>query len=324
MRYEQILAAFYSTPLGLLPAKIEAIRRFLHTKAAGGDVDPAEIEEIVRARRDAMAEGPLAAAFRRQDGALQIGRVAVVSIFGTISQRCGMLEQASGGVSCEQIGRTLDSLAADKGVRSVVLGFDSPGGSVFGVQELGDKIRGMRDQKKTVGVADSMAASAAYWLLSQCAEINVTPGGMVGSIGVFCAHEDWSKYDEELGVKTTLVSAGDYKVEGNPFEPLNAEAKEQMQKQVDAYYSAFVAAVAKGRGVSESRVKSDFGKGRMVLAKDAVSCGMADRVATLSQVLTRLGAYEDGGSGSASASSAGPRPPSLCAARLKLAEAEAE
>jgi ClpP class serine protease len=52
----------------------------------------------------------------------------------------------------------------------------------------------------------------------------VTPGGEVGSIGVWMAHEDWSKNIEELGVKVTLISAGKYKTEGNPYEALPADA----------------------------------------------------------------------------------------------------
>jgi capsid assembly protease len=318
MKYARILSAFYNAPLALMPEKIEAIRRFLHTKAAGDEIPPEEVAAIVATRRlraqdrfDDAQDDPRAGP-RHKSGALMAGRVAIVEVFGVLSQRLGMMEAMSGGVSCEEIGAQLDSLVDDKAVKSVLMSFDSPGGSVAGIIELGNKIRSLRDEKKIVGLADSMAASAGYWLYAQCGECNVTPGGMIGSIGVYTAHEDWSKFDDEMGVKTTLVSAGDYKVEANPYGPLSDEAKGELQKQVDHYYGEFVGAVAKGRGVTEARVKADFGKGRMVTAGDAVSRGMADRVATLDQVLRRLGA-EPSSSGMAA---------NVARARAKLAEVE--
>jgi ClpP class serine protease len=46
--------------------------------------------------------------------------------------------------------------------------------------------------------------------------------------------------------------------------------------------------VAEGRGVSEQNVRRNYGQGRMVMAKDAVEAGMADRVGTLGETINRL------------------------------------
>jgi ClpP class serine protease len=40
--------------------------------------------------------------------------------------------------------------------------------------------------------------------------------------------------------------------------------------------------------VTQAKVKEDFGQGRMFGAKDAMARGMADRVATLDQVITGM------------------------------------
>jgi ClpP class serine protease len=96
------------------------------------------------------------------------------------------------------------------------------------------------------------------------------------------------------GVKTTLISAGKYKTEGNPYEPLSDEARAAMQAMVDDYYGMFTRAVAKGRGVSVDAVRNGFGEGRMVSASQAVKNGMADRVATLDQVLASHGVSRSG------------------------------
>ncbi len=274
--YDRILAAFHSHPWAILPDKLAAIRGFLYLKARGGDVPPEQIAEAM--------------AGRRSDGVQMAGRVAVLPIQGVIAQRVGAMEKASGGVSAEEIGSTLDSLVADRSVKAIVMAYDSPGGSVAGIPELAAKIRAARDQKKVIALASSTAASAAFWLAAQASEFYVEPGGVTGSVGVITAHEDVSAQMEKEGVKATLITSSQYKGEGSPYAPLSAEAQANMQQLVNRYHSMFVADLAKGRGVTAARVESDFGQGRVKIDRDAVAAGMADGVATLAQLLNRLGA----------------------------------
>ncbi len=281
MKYPAIAAAFYNTPHAITPEKLAEIGAFL---------TPRIFEDVRAFDTPPVTAGP-------RDGYQLVGRVAVVPVMGVIAQRMGMLSAFSGGVSTEQLGATIDSLVADTGVKSIVLNIESPGGSVYGVPELADRMLAARDRKKIVAVANSYAASAAYWLASVSSEIVVTPSGSVGSVGVIAAHQDTSKADEAAGYKTTLVTAGKYKAETDPSVPLSAEARDNLQAAVDAYYSMFVKSIAKGRGVSASKVDADFGQGRMLLAREAVAAGMADRVATLQQTLVRLGADEQAARG---------------------------
>lgn len=274
--YDRILARFYGEVFAILPAKLLEIRSFLHLKARGEDVPPSAVHEAM--------------AGRRSDGVQMAGRVAVLPVQGVIAQRVGAVEKASGGVSAEEIGATLDSLVADRSVKAIVMAYDSPGGSVAGIPELAAKIRAARDQKKVIALASSTAASAAFWLAAQASEFFIEPGGVTGSVGVITAHEDVSAQMEKEGVKATLITSSQYKGEGSPYAPLSAEAQVNMQSMVNRYHSMFVADLAKGRGVTAARVESDFGQGRVKIDKDAVSCGMADGVATLAQLLSRLGA----------------------------------
>ncbi len=102
-------------------------------------------------------------------------------------------------------------------------------------------------------------------------------------------HQDVSKAAEMEGVKTTFIKAGKYKTEGNPYEPLSEEAQAALQSRVDEFYGEFVDAVAKGRDTTASKVKNGYGQGRMVSPAAAVAEGMANRVATMDQTLSRLG-----------------------------------
>ena len=57
-----------------------------------------------------------------------------------------------------------------------------------------------------------MIASAAYWLASACEKIFITgKTNLVGSIGVYTTHRDYSKLEQEAGVISTDVFAGKYK-----------------------------------------------------------------------------------------------------------------
>jgi signal peptide peptidase SppA len=277
MRDLTLLRAFEETPWAILEVKLAQIRDVLELHASGVKLTPEEIEARI---------GPAAA---NRPTATRAGAVAVVPVYGVISQRMNMMSQMSGGTSTEKLAADIRGLVADPGVKAIVLNVDSPGGSVFGVPELAAEIRKARESKHIVAVANSMAASAAYWIAAQADEIVVTPSGQVGSIGVFTEHVDVSGAMEREGVKSTLISAGKYKTEANPYEPLNDEARAALQAMVDDYYVAFIGDVAAGRKTSRAAVRSGYGQGRMVNAQAAVAAGMADRVATLDQVIAKLG-----------------------------------
>ncbi len=235
---------------------------------------------------DAAAEGQAAAT--RTAGAQRTGNgsIAVIPVVGTIMQRAGMIEMCGGGISVQTITRSLREAQADETVGQILLEIDSPGGSVYGVAELAAEIA--RSSKPVVAIANSLAASAAYWIGCAATEFYCTPSGEVGSIGVWQAHEDWSAAMEQAGIKTTLISAGKYKVEGNPYESLSAEARDFMQSRVQDYYDAFVKGVARGRKVSVEAVRSGMGQGRVLGAQAALAENMVDGVMTFDEVIRHM------------------------------------
>ncbi len=213
------------------------------------------------------------------------GAVAVIPIKGVLTQHGGFF---GGGNSCDEIGEWVDAAAGDSGIKAIVLDVDSPGGSVFGVQETGEKIRQAREAKPVFAVANSMMASAAYWLGSQATKIIGTPGADIGSIGVVLVHADFSASLEKDGIKVSYITSSKHKAEGNWTEPLADDARAHMQSRVDDYHATFVDAISKGRGVSKSIVGNDFGQGRMFGAAKAKELGMIDNIGTLASTVKRL------------------------------------
>lgn len=205
--------------------------------------------------------------------------VAVIPVQGVLSQRGGMC-----ALGCTDISAALAQAMADPNVGGILLDIDSPGGGVFGVDELAAEIMSARERKPIVAYANSRAASAAYWLASAASEISVTPGGEVGSIGIYVVHQA----QEASGA--SIVSAGKYKVEAHPYAPLSDEARASLQQKVDDHYGRFITRVASGRNVPEATVRDGYGEGRMLTAKRALAEGMVDHVETFGEALGRLAA----------------------------------
>lgn len=217
------------------------------------------------------------------------GSVAVIPLQGVITKRGSWFSDG-----LDRVSRTLDAAMANKAIAGVVLDVDSPGGSSYGLMEFADKVYSLRGGKPLLSVANPLAASAAIWAGSAAEQFIVTPSGDVGSIGVWSLHIDQSKLLDDIGIKPTFVFAGKYKVEGNPFEPLSDDARGEIQRAVDATYGDFIAAMARNRGVTQAKVKSDFGEGRMLSADRAKAAGMVDRIASLDDVLSGMGATSGG------------------------------
>lgn len=275
MNFEHLRTLVYDQPWAILPEKLQAIQSLLAQRLSGVHLSDEEIASRIGA-----------ADARR--GSVRNGAIAVLPVYGVLMQRIDMISAMSGGTSTERIARDFRQLMADPNVGTIVLDVDSPGGGVYGIAELAEEIFHARADKRIVAVANSMAASAAYWLATAADELVVTPGGEVGSIGVYMVHEDWSAAYEMAGVKPTLIKYGENKAEGISIEPLSDASKASFQGRVDEYGAMFTNAVARHRGTSAGDVSKQFGQGRMVGAKQAVKLGMADRVGSLQDTLMRL------------------------------------
>ncbi|MEY5099969.1 MAG: hypothetical protein RJA36_2688 [Pseudomonadota bacterium] len=276
----RLLTAFYAAPWAMTDEAFSAAEMLLQRWAAGVRLSNDQIEAAVGGAPEA------AAARRAQMQEASGGGVQIIPIYGVMAHRAYAVANTSRPLtSTEAIASAVRAAAADPNVGTIVLDVDSPGGSVSGTNELADTVAAARTVKPVIAVANSEAASAAYWVAAQASEIVVTPSGMVGSIGVRMPYVDTTEKDAKAGIKTEFISYGKYKSEGMSG-PLTDETRAYLQQMVDAYGAQFTRAVAKGRGVPVDVVRGPaFGEGRMKVAADAVASGMADRIGTLEDVI---------------------------------------
>lgn len=214
--------------------------------------------------------------------------VAIITITGSLVNRGAWIGANSGLTSYEGIGHQLKTAASDPAVHSAIIDLHSPGGEAVGAFETAALVRELAARKRTVALVNGMAASAAYAIASGATEIVTTETGVSGSIGVVMLHADFSRHLDREGITPTLIHAGAHKVDGNPFEPLSADVREDLQAEVNAFYDAFLATVAKGRGKRLSAASARRTEARTFIGPAAVEAGVADRVASFETVLSEL------------------------------------
>jgi signal peptide peptidase SppA len=219
------------------------------------------------------------------------GTVAIIPIHGMITQRGSVWDDLFGGTSTMKFEAAFSRAYNNERIGAIVLDVDSPGGTTPGVQLAADRIYSTRGgSKPVVGVVNSMCDSAAYWLGSSAEFFIAVPGAWsIGNIGVYRMHEDVSEAMAKQGVKIQFISTPEFKTEGNPYEPLSAEARAHQQRQVDATYSQFNKTVARNRRVTPEFASEHFGMGRDFNAEQAAQMGLVDSVTSMEQAFQMLG-----------------------------------
>jgi signal peptide peptidase SppA len=213
-----------------------------------------------------------------------IDGVAIIPIQGVLDKHANAMAQQSGATGLSDIEGMLAEAMLDDTVDGILLDVNSPGGSVTGIPELAKKIAAAATVKPVVAFTDTMAASAAYWLIAGSSAIVASESANIGSIGVYMAFHDTSRAMEMAGVKTILIKAGKFKAAGmDGIEP-TGEQIDLMQAQVDQIAGWFNGFVAKFRtGMPESARE-----GQTFFGIDAVAIDMIDRVGSADDAMAEL------------------------------------
>jgi len=267
-----------TAPWMIAPEKFIEIKALYAAHMRGGKID---IKSIETKMAESIDTGPGKGQYDIIDGA------AIIPVKGVISKDLSFFSFLFGGASTREIALLITDALNNREVESIILDVDSPGGTVDGTQELAEFIFDSRGQKPMVAYTDGMIASAAYYIAAAADKIYIS-GDMphIGSIGVVTSHVDYSKQDEQYGIKETEIYAGKYKRIASYTLPLSKEGKEYLQSQVDYIYSIFVNDVAKYRGVDVDKVLKNMADGKIFIGRQAIDAGLVDGVATFDRLLT--------------------------------------
>lgn len=210
--------------------------------------------------------------------------VAIIPIHGTLLNRYGWTSSWATGYNF--IRAQHNAALLDPDVKLIVHDHNSYGGEAAGCFELSDEIYKSRSVKPVYAVVDSNCYSASFALASAASKIFVIPSAGVGSIGVVAMHVDMSKMLDKFGVVVTFIHSGDHKVDGNPYEPLPAAVKKDIQASVDKSRAKFVEVVARNLGLDSKIVHNT--EARTYRAEDALELKLVHAIAVPSAVLQEI------------------------------------
>ena len=203
-----------------------------------------------------------------------VGQVPVVGLL--VPKRDWRLEwYGIEHTSYDDIYNALVELERDDRVDTVELYLNSPGGFIDGLDEVVELVKNY--SKPVVGRVGTMSLSACYKIASVCGEIQAsTPGSMFGSIGTLVELTDWSGWENEVGIKTHVIT--NRSSEEKRPDISKQEGRDVYRDELDQIQEVFDDYIEYGRSSNSnfSMEKVRALAGRVVATKEALKLGMVD------------------------------------------------
>lgn len=200
--------------------------------------------------------------------------VAVVEIHGVIGNN----------VKIPEFSRLIDSVATNRRLRAMLLDIDSPGGSATGSEVLHRSIQRVAETKPVYAYVRGMGASGGYYLACAASKVYALPTAMVGSIGVIYLRPILEQLLSKVGVDFSVYKSGEFKdMTGFWRNPTDRES-EKFQQLINEIFDNFVAVVADGRSLDESKVR-ELATGEIMTAQRGKGEGLVDEIGDFKDAL---------------------------------------
>ncbi|MEM1213028.1 MAG: S49 family peptidase [Planctomycetota bacterium] len=228
---------------------------------------------------DLDASAMRARAEQTVDPTVRIGSVAVIPVLGALSKApsqarlLGLEDRAT----LPELEVAVKQAAADRQVSAIVLLGDSPGGTVAGTADLADAVYAARSTKPVVMYARDCACSAMYWIGSQATRFYANKTADLANIGAMTVLFDVSKLMGEWGVDVKLIKSAEHKGLGVLGPEVTEAHVAEATRWIGKKHDQFVAAVARGRGMSTDAV-AKVADGRVLVGDEAQAVGLIDGV----------------------------------------------
>jgi signal peptide peptidase SppA len=289
-----IFARTFNVPLAITPARLEPLIAGLRAasftrrvRANGNGDDEPELPHYPEPPEVEFNGDEEEWDHERVGYSISSGGIAWLPVRDVLVRRDGEIDADSTELeSYAHIGTAIRACMADARVKGVLLDVDSCGGESGGLFDLCADIRAASAIKPIWALANDDCLSAAYAIASATSRVWVTRTGSVGSVGVIALHTDQSGFDAANGIRFEYVYAGAHKADFNPHEPLNNDARAELQTEIDRLYAIFVGQVAAYRGMPAEAVAAT--EAAVFYGENSIAAGLADDIGTFGEVLAAM------------------------------------
>ena len=184
--------------------------------------------------------------------------------------------------------QSLAQAVGDPLIKAILLDIDSSGGTIEALHETANVVKEASKTKPVYAYTQTKMLSAAYWLGAQATKVFASEKARIGSIGVLAVHFDYSNKLEKDGIHITVLRSVENKAVPNIYEPLNEQAKMQLQETLNKLHLEFVNAILDAR---KDRVMADTQKwatGEVFDADKALNMGLIDEVISPTAIKTHI------------------------------------
>ena len=210
-------------------------------------------------------------------------KIAIITLEGTILSGDGFI--------ADQIKQA----AEDPHIYGVVLRVNSPGGTIYGSDQILHDLRKLKKEQQIPIVVSmgGIAASGGYYVSMAVGDeedsIFAEPTTWTGSIGVKIPHYDLSKLLQDWGVKEDTIASHELKTMGSFAKPMTEVERKIFQTLVDQSFTQFKDVIKSGRPAFEKNpaALNALATGQVFSAQQAIKNGLVDKIGYLEDAVDR-------------------------------------
>lgn len=226
----------------------------------------------------APASSALVTRYSFRDPDIEQGSIAYHPVFGDIRM------DSYWRFSTRQFMEDLKAAEENPAISAHLIHVNSPGGEAFGCREAFQLIRSL--QKPVVGLIDSLACSAGYYLVAGCDKIFASSiFSEVGCIGAMAAFYNDDKMMEDWGYTVHEYYSHLSTRKNKVFNDANdGDGEEYITRFLDPMAQDFIDNVKEARG----EVSQEALEGETFYAAEAMAAGLIDGEASMEEALEIL------------------------------------
>lgn len=214
-------------------------------------------------------------------------KIALVYAVGGISD--GRAEKnpfgSQEGIYSDDFVDLIDDVMDEGGVKALVLRVDSPGGSAIASDKMWHRLQQVQASGVPIIVSmGNVAASGGYYISMGADKIVADPTTITGSIGVIGGKFALGGTYEKLGITRDTLAIGDRYTLYDEANPWSERDRKLLDETIEDVYNTFTSKVAKGRGMTQDKVK-ELGGGRVWTGTSAKANGLVDELGGLEDAI---------------------------------------